>query len=204
MTALMDQWINPHRRVDAASTRKAALSLRPLVHELLGDGAALFQDVLMDKREQHRPFPWHQDFPFWPVDRPHGVIVWVALDPVDESRGGLRLGVDLDAVAGPPIDLHTGAAQPGFERSTVIAPERWVSPELEPGDAIAFSPLSWHSSGRNQSAAPRRIWASSWLAADVRWSHAAAPRHPYLHHLGDGEPVGARGWAPLLAEAGSA
>lgn len=201
MAALMDQWFNPHRRAGAASTLAVATRLRTWVSELLGAEAVLFQDVLMDKRGRHRPFPWHQDFPFWPVDRPHGVVVWAALDPVDERRGGLCLESMTERRAGPPIDLHSGGPQPGFEGHEVRSPSQWVCPALEPGDAVAFAPLTWHCSGWNRDDTPRRVWASSWLAGDVRWCHAAAPRHPFVRLLRDGEPVGAHGWAPLAEEA---
>jgi ectoine hydroxylase-related dioxygenase (phytanoyl-CoA dioxygenase family) len=200
MAALMDQWFNPHRRAGGASTLAVATWLRTWVSELLEAEAVLFQDVLMDKRGCHRPFPWHQDFPFWPVDRPRGVVVWAALDPVDERRGGLCLESMTERRVGPPIDLHSGGPQPGFEGHEVRSPSQWVCPALEPGDAVAFAPLTWHASGCNRDDAPRRVWASSWLAGDVRWCHAAAPRHPLVRFLRDGEAVGARGWAPLVEE----
>lgn len=200
MAALMDQWVNPHRRAGGASTLAVAARLRAWVGELLGGEAVLFQDVLMDKRGHHRPFPWHQDFPFWPVDRPRGAVIWAALDPVDERRGGLCLEVVVEHLAGPPIDLHSGEPQPGFETCAVRVPEHRVCPALDPGDAIVFAPLTWHCSGCNLDEGPRRVWASTWLAADVKWCHSAAPRHPFVRLMRDGEPVGARGWAPLVEE----
>lgn len=200
MAGLMDQWLNPHRRGDAASTRRDAEALRERVSMRLGSAAVLVQDVLMDKRARHGVFPWHQDFPFWPVDRPHGLVVWVTLDAVDEARGGLRIALDVDDAVGPPIDLHTGEPQPGFEERTVPRPARWFAPTLAPGDAVVFSPLAWHGSGRNPDDGPRRAWATTWLAAEVRWCHAAAPRHPIVRRVGDGERVSARGWAPLVED----
>lgn len=202
MAALMDQWFNPHRRTDEASTLEFAARLRRGVSARLGVEAVLFQDVFMDKRGRHRPFPWHQDLPFWPVDAPRGVVLWLALDPVDERRGGLCLTREGAERTGPPIDLYTGVPQPGFEGEMVVQPTRWVCPQLDPGDAIAFTPRTWHASGPNLDERPRRVWASSWLAADVRWRHTAAPRHPFLRWFPDGELVGARGWAPLVAGGG--
>lgn len=201
MAALMDQWINPHRRAGAASTLPAAARLRRWVGELLECEAVLFQDVLMDKRGHHRPFPWHQDFPFWPVDRPEGVVIWAALDPIDERRGGLCVAATAGDRPGPAIDLHSGAPQPGFEGWAAELPVDHVCPTLAPGDAIAFAPLTWHCSGRNCDDGPRRVWATTWLATGVRWCHAAAPRHPFVRWMRDGAPVGAGCWAPLVEEA---
>ncbi len=198
MDALMDQWLNPHRRVGHGSTLRWAAALRPLVEGLLGGPAVLFQDLLLDKRSQHGPFHWHQDFPFWPVDRPCGLVVWLALDSVSEVSGGLRLGRGAASECGPAIDLHTGGPQPGFEERTVVPPTSWIAPTLRAGDAIVFLPLTWHGSGENRSGALRRVWASTWLASEVRWRHAAAPRHPMVARVVDGELVGSGGWAPLV------
>lgn len=197
MDGLMDQWLNPHRRVGPGSTLQFAAGLRPLVSALLGGPAVLFQDLVLDKRGHHGTFHWHQDFPFWPVDRPRGVVVWTALDPVSEGSGGLRLGGKTEA-CGPAIDLYNGRPQPGFEDAEVPSLTAWTAPTLQAGDAIVFLPLTWHSSGENRDGASRRAWASTWLASDVCWRHAAAPRHPLVGRVVDGAPVGGGGWAPMV------
>ncbi len=145
----------------------------------------------MDKGASHRPFPWHQDFPFWPVDAPLGLIVWAPLDPVDELSGGLWIAEGSQrAGIGPAIDLHTGAAQPG-SAGMMLDPARYETarPRLAPGDAIVFHPLAWHASPANRSGRRRRVWSSTWLGASARWSHARAPRHPLCRVLQDGALV---------------
>lgn len=192
MDRLMEQWLNPHRRPPPFSTRAVAEALRPAVTAWLGEPAILFQDLLMEKTSAHRTFHWHQDFPFWPVDAPIGLVVWAPLDPVDETSGGLRLAAGSHrGGVGPAIDLHTGAAQPG-SRGEIPEAARFevVTPRLEPGDAIVFHPLTWHMSLENRSGRRRRAWASTWLGASARWSHARAPRHPLCRILEDGAPVG--------------
>lgn len=197
MDGLMDQWLNPHRRVGPGSTLRHAAGLRPLVSALLGGPAVLFQDLVLDKRSHHGTFHWHQDFPFWPVDRPRGLVVWAALDPVSEASGGLRLARSTGE-CGPAIDLYSGFPQPGFEGATVPSLDEWVAPSLQAGDAVVFLPLTWHSSGENREGTSRRVWASTWLANDVCWRHAAAPRHPLVGRVIDGAPVGGGGWAPMV------
>ncbi|HRI49047.1 MAG TPA: phytanoyl-CoA dioxygenase family protein [Pseudomonadota bacterium] len=199
MAALMEQWLNPHIGGVRLSTLPIAKKLRVWVRSLLQAEPVLFQDLLMSKNPGHQPFPFHQDFPFWPVAEPAGGVLWAPLDPVDEEAGGLTVacGSHLAGI-GPPIDLHSGGPQPGFT-TTVETPQRFaaLTPVLDPGDAIWLHPLLWHRSGLNRSGRQRRVWASTWLPAEARWLHARAPRHPATLRLPDGEPVGARGWAPL-------
>jgi ectoine hydroxylase-related dioxygenase (phytanoyl-CoA dioxygenase family) len=197
MQRLMSQWLNPHRRPPPLTTRAVASALASVASAWLGEPAVLFQDLLMEKCASHRRFPWHQDFPFWPVDAPVGFTVWAPLDPVDDASGGLELAErsHLEGV-GPAIDLHTGAAQEGspgdllnIEKSRAPI----VRPRLAPGDAIVFHPLLWHASPPNRSGRRRRVWASTWLGASVRFSRARAPRHPLCRIIEDGAPVGSLG-----------
>lgn len=192
MQRLMEQWLNPHRRPPPLGTGEAVAALRPAVERWLDEPAVLFQDMLMEKGASHRRFPWHQDFPFWPVNAPIGLVVWAPLDPVDEGSGGLQLAAGSHSSGvGPAIDLHTGEAQPGSPGVMVdVARFEVVRPRLEPGDAIVFHPLLWHASGENRAGRRRRAWASSWLGASARWSHARAPRHPLCRVIEDGGAVG--------------
>lgn len=188
---LMDQWLNVHRRSAPDSSRGAIEALRPAMNSWLGCDGVLFQDVWMEKRSSHDIFPWHQDFPFWPVDRPAGLIVWAPLDPVDAHNGGLHLARNshLDG-CGPPIDLHSGLSQ-WSDRKIEFSPGDFQieCPALSPGDAVIFHPLTWHMSPPNRSGRRRRAWASSWLHRDTRWAIDRAPRHPIAGVVEDGALV---------------
>ncbi|MEP7124433.1 MAG: phytanoyl-CoA dioxygenase family protein [Byssovorax sp.] len=190
MHRLMRQWLNPHRRAAPWTTRDLASTLRPRVEAWLGEPAVLFQDLLLEKREEHRAFPWHQDLPFWPVDRPIGLVVWTPIDPATERSGGLLLAEGSHrAGVGPAINLHTGAPQGGAGEPLDLTPYPVARPALDPGDAIVFHPLLWHASPPNHAGHPRRAWASTWLGASARWSHARAPRHPLCRIIEDGARV---------------
>lgn len=204
MDALMEQWLNPHLRTPQLSTLPVAARLREQVRGLLSAEPVLFQDLLMSKNPSHRSFPFHQDFPFWPVAEPLGGVLWVALDPVDAEAGGLTLASGSHVAGiGPPIDLHRGVPQPGFAAAPIhVGHYARVTPELNPGDAIWFHALLWHGSGVNLSGRQRRVWASTWLPAHARWSRARAPRHPAAVRVQDGAQVGESGWVPLLATPG--
>ena len=96
----------------------------------------------MEKGPDHATFPWHQDFPFWPVDAPIGAVVWAALDPINAISGGLHIAVGSHVLgAGPSIDLHAGHPQLAGNKLPDFARYQTVSPVLAPGDAIVFHPL---------------------------------------------------------------
>ena len=207
--ALMYQWLNPHLLPDRGSTRALVLATRARVREILGAEPVLFQDLLLLKRAGHPRFPWHQDFPFWPVDRPIGVIVWTPLIAADEHTGGLAFARASHRLAGyppantdpgrgaggtelwPAVDLHTGRLQ-GDEQ---IAPDRAlttcdiVRPRFQAGDAAVFDPLLFHMSPAKSAGPTRAAWSSIWLHPSVRWHHGRAPRHPLCRRVPDGAPV---------------
>lgn len=189
--ALMHQWLNLHRLSRPASTHQIADALRPRVARMLGVEPVLLQDLILLKHRGHPAFPWHQDFPFWPVDRPQGVIVWVPLVQSDERSGGLafargshRLG------AWPAIDLHTGLAQrDARDPGPMLEQHEILRPRFHMGDAALFSPLMFHMSSANERGPARAAWSSIWLDPSVRWCHARAPRHPICQQVPDGAPV---------------
>jgi hypothetical protein len=192
MAVLMEQWFNAHRRAGPLATGPAVEAARALAGKVLLDAPVLLQDVLMVKHPRHTSFPWHQDFPFWPVDRPAGVILWAPLDPVDQDNGGLVLGTGSHREGiGPAIDLHDGRPQQGH---APILPAEFdeAAVSLAPGDVVMFHPLTWHRSGQNRASLPRRAWSASWLHPSARWSPSRAPRHPLATRLREGDPVGER------------
>lgn len=191
LSALMDQWLNPFRYAGSGSTRAVAEAVRPLADRLLGESVVLFQDLLLVKREGHAEFPWHQDYGFWPVDRPAGVVVWVPLQGADTASGALRFARGSHRLgARPVVDLHDGrpqdpAADLGFD------PADWplLAPAYVAGDAVAFTPLTFHASPPMHRPGERIAWSCVFLSAQAKWSHAHAPNHPLCRLVRDGAAV---------------
>ena len=112
LDALLDQWLSPHRRHGAQSTLPAIEALRPLARELLGEEPVVFQDLILVKRPGQKPFPWHQDYGFWPIDRPDGVVIWSPLAGCDPTKGALRVAKGSHGLGERPVvDLHVGSPQ---------------------------------------------------------------------------------------------
>jgi len=190
-SVLMDQWLNPFRYDGPGSTARAAETLRPIAASLLGAAPVLFQDLLLLKRPGQREFPWHQDFCFWPVDRPDAVILWVPLQSTTPESGALRFAVGSHRLGPrPAVDLHDGRPQDP-DRELGFQPGDW--PQLVPtyscGDAVAFSPLTFHASPAMTRPIERAAWSCVFLDPAVRWRHANAPTHPICKTIEDGAPV---------------
>ncbi len=191
LTALMDQWLSPFRYDGPGSTRASAEAMRPVAAELLGESPVLFQDLLLIKRQGQRVFPWHQDFGFWPVDRPQGVVLWTPLQPSDGATGALQFAAGSHRLGPRPVvDLHDGAPQRagadlGFD------PESWpcLAPSYDAGDAVAFSPIVFHASPPMRRIGERAAWSCVFLSPAVRWCHANAPNHPLCRVVCDGDLV---------------
>jgi ectoine hydroxylase-related dioxygenase (phytanoyl-CoA dioxygenase family) len=172
---------NLWRRVSEFAETAAALA-RPAA-ELVGGPITLFQDNLVSKPPGTSDrIEWHQDFAYWPLDEPHGVTVWLALDAVDAENGALRYlpGTHLLGER-RPTSFVVGA---GIEGAARLEPldaagreQEAVAVALEAGEAVAHHPLVWHMSPGNPSARERRGWSLTFVG-DVRWRPEHAP-HPY-------------------------
>ncbi|MCB9542278.1 MAG: phytanoyl-CoA dioxygenase family protein [Myxococcales bacterium] len=186
---LLHQWLNPHR-LGALGTADLLDAPRRIAAALLDAAPVLFQDLLLVKTPEQARFPWHQDFPFWPVDAPRGVVCWIPLVASEAAGGGLtfargshHLGVQ------PVMDLHRGRPQaPGAALASLDGFDA-VCPPLRPGDAVFFSPLVMHGSPPRRASGRRAAWSSIWLHPSVRWQHARAPAHPLCKVVTDGAPV---------------
>jgi hypothetical protein len=191
LSQIAQQWFNLFRRQFSKPLDQLYEKVRLKLPGLGFKGYSLFQDSLIQKVATKTPFHWHQDYPFWPLDRPDAWTVWVALDPVSNKNGGIEIAVGSNQLGiEPVVDLHTGQPQIRNAKSS-FRPEDFevVCPDLEPGDALFFHSLAYHFSKPNKSNESRRAWASVWVGPDVKWKKSRAPRHFICKMVDDGEPV---------------
>jgi len=108
-------------------------------------------------------FHFHQDNQYTRFDGP-GINIWIALSPMSPENGCLQvvprthLAGTLDSVENPDGDGHRTVAQD---------PTRFLPVRMRPGDAIAFSRLTLHGSGANQTDEPRVAYAIQFHRDDV-------------------------------------
>jgi len=140
------------------------------------------------------PTAWHNDLSFWPFDGNHVASVWIACTPVTLETSGVIY------VAGshkwgkiykPPETKYTtiadnsGLAQatpinnskfeeaelcPMFHKEFNNPEYRFLSWDMEAGDAIVHHPLAVHGSGKNSSNSLQRVALSlRYFGGDATW-----------------------------------
>ncbi len=108
-------------------------------------------------------FHFHQDNQYTRFDGP-GINLWCALDPMTPENGCLQvvprshLEGTVEAVGSSDGDGHRMVAQ---------EPSRFLPVRMNPGDCIAFSRITIHGSGPNETDQPRIAYAVQFHRDDV-------------------------------------
>lgn len=180
---------NLWRRVPACAEELRKGGLAELAIELTGEPALrLFQDLMISKPPgTDVALKWHQDYSYWPLDGPHGLVLWIALDDADSENGCLRY-IPGSHLLGErrAADFVVGAAPTVHEDLPPLDAEKRESEAVDmpvrAGDALAHDPLVWHMSPPNSSDRPRRAWSVTFIRPETRWDPDHAP-HPFCHEL---------------------
>jgi len=186
--------------------------LAPMAGALMQSRTVRFfhDHVLVKEPGAVEPTPWHHDDPYYCVDGMQNVSMWIALDPVPaESRlefiaGSHRWGRRF--VPRRFIDRSPyGAADERFELlptdDELLAGQRVIGWEVEPGDVIAFQYRTLHGAPGNASTTRRRAVSLRWLGDDVTFGErpwdVSPPYEP--NGLTVGEPLGDDPRFPVVA-----
>lgn len=118
-----------------------------------------------------RSFPWHQDFPWLPIDRAQAAQTWIALVDVTEDMGPMQ----------HLIGSHRSmpGIRDGFgEDATKIFPELFDEYEVSPlhgvpkGGVVFHHAMTWHYSGENVTDRVRWAMSSYRMSATCRYTGA--------------------------------
>jgi ectoine hydroxylase-related dioxygenase (phytanoyl-CoA dioxygenase family) len=182
---------DPWRR-DPAFAELLAARVAPVACAVAGP-LVLFQDTLIVKPPGGAAaINWHQDYAYWPLDRPAGLTVWIALDDADLGNGCLRYLAGTHRLGERrPADFAAGASMPARPDLPPLDGEARaadaVAAPVRAGAGLAHDPLVWHMSPANPTPRPRRAWSISLVAPAVRWDPDHAP-HPFT--AGGGPSLG--------------
>jgi ectoine hydroxylase-related dioxygenase (phytanoyl-CoA dioxygenase family) len=136
----------------------------------VGDTAFFKADFFAVKEAGGQSFPWHQDAAqAQPLSRVPIVVVWVALDAMDEENGGLRL---LPFERAPTREL---VPPRGDGESTYQGADQGELLVMAPGSVVAYDGALFHASGPNKSPRARRAYVAGYSSAGDRESI------PFLH-----------------------
>ncbi len=122
---------------------------------------------------------WHQDYAFWAengVARPHMCTIAVAIGPVTEANGCMRLVRGSHRLGALPITpVGEGQGTDPDAVATALADHDTERCELASGDVVVFHSNTLHSSGPNESDVPRTMLMMSYNAVS---NAPTAPLHP--------------------------
>lgn len=140
-----------------------------------------------------RVMRWHADT-IWPVDGEHVPNLYVALTPIDAANGRVEYiaGHHTECLA-RGLKYSVSDPCPDFEPRRSDTNLRFVSWDLDPGDAVLFHPLIPHySKGNDSTDRPRAGLATRWFGDDIVWSGAPGRSGiPGVTHMPPGEkPTG--------------
>ena len=150
------------------------VAIRDLASRLIGGPAHLYGPFTAVKSPGGGPMHFHQDNQYTPHDGP-SINLWTAMEPIDAVNGCMRM------VSGSHLQgtLPSVASEENHRRLDGL-PESFTPLPMQPGDCVAFSRLTLHASGPNQTTLPRVAYAVQYHREDVRarWDE--------------------RGWVPLI------
>lgn len=172
----------------------------------------LFHDhVLVKEPGASRHTPWHCDAPYYFVDGPQTVSIWIPLDPVPlESTLRLIRGSHLWEEPVHPVDWttmqsfygddetrHGDGFRPAVNPDTEPEQIKVLEWACEPGDAVAFHYRTVH--GARGSSNLRRAFSLRMVGDNARYVQRRGRTSPPFdgHNMVDGQKL-RKDWFPML------
>ena len=164
----------------------------------------LYDQTLVKEPLSTVPIEWHHDLPFWPISGTQICSIWVALDEVSKDSGAVYYA--RGSHKSPQLYRPTIPRTPEFDLLGIVnndlpqAPNLFEDPtadlvtwDMQPGDALIFTPRTLHGSGPNlRSDRSRRAIAPRFIGDDVRYvagMHVLNLSFPQQPSLKTGDPL---------------
>jgi len=124
----------------------------------------------------NQQLPWHQDYPFWPVNTPGSLSLWMPFEDVDEHGGCLEV---VDAShrwgASAPVDFIMDDPERFAHRDDIAL----VRIPARSGTLVVLHSLTWHRSHPNHTAGSnRRAYITLWIPAHAQYQPDTRKWHP--------------------------
>lgn len=134
-----------------------------IARSLLGPEVFLFNEQIVVKAPFHGgEFAWHQDSGYIAFPHRPYLTLWCALDDATRDNGTVHVrACDLDA---PPEFIKHRWSEQGGEFVGYDGADPGQVVEVSAGSIIAFSSLTLHRTGPNQTAGPRRAYVCQYTA----------------------------------------
>lgn len=159
---VLNQKVNAWRDHGGVAKFSCSGQLADMARRLAGvSGIRMFHDHILWKMPgDSKPTPWHQDMPYWPMEEPKALSLWLTVDDVDEQNGCMMF-VPKSHEAGKlkaislvePEDIFSFASHSkASTNKPIIAP-------LHAGSCTFHSGLTFHYAHANQTDKARRVLA---------------------------------------------
>ncbi len=133
--------------------------------QLLGPDIDLYWNQSVFKMpEGNKPFPWHQDDGYTPVEPSPYLTLWLALNDATEENGCISVipgSQKRGLVEHRPSPI-------GLECHALDDPDQGIRVPVKGGSMAVFSSLMFHKSGPNRSSGPRKAYVIQYSKAGLR------------------------------------
>jgi 2-oxoglutarate-dependent dioxygenase len=140
-------------------------NLLSIASQLMGGPATPYLPFTAVKSPGGGRFYFHQDNQYTRFDGP-GINLWMALNPMTPENGCLQL-VPRSHLAGTLEGKDSSDGE--LQRMVLYDPEDFLPIRMRPGDLVAFTRLTVHGSGANDTSEPRVGYAMQYHRNDVKW-----------------------------------
>lgn len=136
------------------------------------DGIRLFHDHALFKMPgDSKPTPWHQDWPYWPMNETGALSIWIALDDVDENNGCMMFVPKSQKIKNlKAVDLVE--PQDIFAQSDEADRNQAVIVRMKAGSCTFHDGLTFHYAHANATDRPRRALAIIYMADGTTYNGA--------------------------------
>jgi phytanoyl-CoA hydroxylase len=157
--------------------------MEDLAHDLIGTASRLYWDQAVFKRPRGaEPVLWHQDNGYTYVEPQAYLTVWVALTDATPENGCISV---LPGVHRTGTVAHRSTPI-GFE--CCVDPPGAVEVPVRAGDAVVFSSLTPHATGRNHTDAVRRAYIVQLAPDGAECLHGDPDAGPPTHRVRQDAP----------------
>lgn len=138
-------------------------------------GIRLFHDhALFKMPHDSKPTPWHQDWPYWPMNETGAMSIWIALDDVDENNGCMMFVPKTQKIKNlkrinlvNPHDIFSDSGASAVERNTAAIVR------MKAGSCTFHNGLTFHYAHANGTDKPRRALAIIFMPDGTTFSGAS-------------------------------
>ncbi|MGH3555969.1 MAG: glutamate-cysteine ligase family protein [Mycobacterium sp.] len=154
-----------------------------------------YDQVFAQEPGTTRGAPYHQDYPYLPINGEHYLRIWVPLDTVTADSGAIRYLKG--SHRGPIYRPISFSGNPNVVASYANSPyptppdfgayddTAWFVGHANPGDAVLHHPRTVHGSPPNNTTGPRRAVTTIFVGNDVVWEPRPGTAFDHIGSIGD-------------------